>query len=276
MGGIGSRQLGSAPGISAVRYAEERNIMAASHTPYGHRVKGITLSSTAVDAGNTPTTSLRAGLPLALLDSTGEYVPWDPDAAHTGADYCRGLLLWNIDMLDVMGTVEDKPQALLLTHGPVLQDLVPDSLLTDTLRAQLKGKIIFTDDLEEDAGASNPYTRMQQLLGTTLVIADGVNNKMYRMTAAASTVKLPALVDGGGQFFRFLQIGATSLQITPKTGEEDTLIGLNEIAGADTATINTAGEILGAVIHAESVNISGTPMWLITSPNGATITFADV
>lgn len=59
----------------------------------------ITLDATAVDAGNTPTTTLRKGLAIGLLTASGKAVHYSP-AESDGSETGVGLLADEVDMTD--------------------------------------------------------------------------------------------------------------------------------------------------------------------------------
>lgn len=66
----------------------------------------IVLVSTAVDAGNTPTTTLRKGLVLGKVTASGKYKEYDPNAVD-GSQVAKLILADKVDMLDETATAVD-------------------------------------------------------------------------------------------------------------------------------------------------------------------------
>ena len=96
--GIGANiQVGPNPEVTVAG----RNFLKAVHTA---DVKAIMLDSTAVDAGNTPTTTLRAGLFLGLRNETSMFVEYDDDGTNDGRRVARGILMKDINLLDENAT----------------------------------------------------------------------------------------------------------------------------------------------------------------------------
>ena len=65
------------------------------------------IDAAAVDAGNTPTTTLRGGLIMGKVTATGKVVAWDPDAVD-GSETVYGVLPNTVNMLDAFGQAEEK------------------------------------------------------------------------------------------------------------------------------------------------------------------------
>ena len=66
----------------------------------------IVLDSTAEDADNTPTTTLRKGLVLGKVTATGKYKEYDPSASD-GTETARVILDDEVNLLDESGTAAD-------------------------------------------------------------------------------------------------------------------------------------------------------------------------
>ena len=66
----------------------------------------IVLDSTALDSGNSPTTTLRKGLVLGKVTATGEYKQYDPSASD-GTSTARVILDDEVDLLDESGSAVD-------------------------------------------------------------------------------------------------------------------------------------------------------------------------
>jgi len=81
---------------------------------------GVTLVSSAVDAGNTPTTTLRKGLVLGKVTASGKYKEYDPSAAD-GSETAVLILVDEADMLQdsTDGSTTRDQLATGMQHGVV-------------------------------------------------------------------------------------------------------------------------------------------------------------
>ena len=75
-------------------------------------------SSVMRDAGNTPTTDIRAGLIVALNSSTNELEEWDADATD-GTQDLRGVVPEEFSVLDIDGTAVDKLAPSPIVKAPL-------------------------------------------------------------------------------------------------------------------------------------------------------------
>ena len=81
---------------------------------------GITIDAAAVDAGNTPTTTLRKGLVLGKVTATGKYKQYDPNATD-GTETAALILVDEVDMLQdsTDGSTTRDQLATGMQHGVV-------------------------------------------------------------------------------------------------------------------------------------------------------------
>lgn len=75
--------------------------------------KGITIDSTARDANNTPTTTLRKGVVMGIVTATGRYKEYD-DGDSDGTQVARGILMQEIDLLDSQGNAQHAEGSMLI------------------------------------------------------------------------------------------------------------------------------------------------------------------
>jgi len=96
---------------------------------------GIVLDSTAVDAENEPTTTLRKGLVLGKVTESGKYKQYDA-LAEDGTETARLILEDEVDLLDESGTAADT-EALGTFRG----DFIAETLigLDSAAKTALKG-----------------------------------------------------------------------------------------------------------------------------------------
>ena len=97
-------------GYGATREREDNEYKLSDH---GIKV-AITIDSGARDDGET---TLRKGLVLGKVTSTGKYKEYD-DTAGDGTEVAAGLLDEQVDLLDETGSAADS-QTVMLIHGHV-------------------------------------------------------------------------------------------------------------------------------------------------------------
>jgi len=99
-------------------YGPERLTADNEYKLSDHGVKvAVTIDSTAADAGNTPTTTLRKGLVLGKVTATGKLKHYN-NAASDGTQTAAGILDDEVNLLDETGAARDS-QATALIHGYV-------------------------------------------------------------------------------------------------------------------------------------------------------------
>lgn len=255
--------VGAPPGMSTVISTQENQIW------WGHENLRIydplpILKSTAIDAGNTPTTQLRSGLVLGKRDADGIWAEYDPTQTD-GREVARGVLQGSLSMLNaVSGAAEDK-------HGGVYEILVGGLLKSSALfgldglaRIQLAQRFIFDDELQGRKWGNGLWLReVAKAANYPVVVAD---NLAEFVATAAVQFTLPAIAKG--LRFKFRQEANASLIIAAPAA---ILIGLNGVTFT-TLTFNTAGQMIGAgaTVYA---NKAGTK-WIVESASapGTTIT----
>jgi len=102
------------------------------------------IDSTAVDAGNTPTTKLRKGLCLGQITATGKFAQYDP-LAEDGTEVFKGVLGDEVNMLN--GAI-DEVTALDQKVGCIIQSgiLIENRLIgldAAAKASEIGSKIIF-------------------------------------------------------------------------------------------------------------------------------------
>lgn len=220
----------------------------------------ITLDSTSVDSGNTPTTTLRGGNVLALLDSTGKAHPYDPDA-NDGKQIALGVLENYQDML-VNGTATDRFTQLLV-HGFLKEgELVG---LDPRAKQQLAGRFLFDRDLTASVGVlMHPRGIYRKSASYTVVAAD---NGLLFLATAGVTFTLPTKQNGLA--FRFFQTADADLIVT--SGGSDIIHKGNAAAG--TVAFQTASQKIGSHVLVECLyTAADTLKWVVSNLGGTTAT----
>ena len=105
--GLGSMETNSPTEICFTDFGRESTV-------------AIVIDATAVDAENTPTTTLRKGLVLGKVTATSKYKQYDA-LAEDGTETARVILADQVDLLDESGTAADT-DALGLFRGDFIAD----------------------------------------------------------------------------------------------------------------------------------------------------------
>lgn len=258
---------GSLPGIGSLTQNTESNIWWGREENLLH-VQALILDSTAVDAGNSPTTDLRQGLLLGKKVADGNLYQYDPDA-NDGSEEVYAVLLRDISTLDANGTAEDK-MIHALVGGPMRAETlrVEGTLLTSsdheyTVRRQMANRFVFNDDPTSKAmhlGAA--FSNKTETAAAITVAAADNGSRLVCSNAASTTVTLPAIHQG--LVFEFLRTGDEEFIVT--SAEGDNIIFGNDLSG-DSITFTTAGQHIGALVRVEGIHVGGTLKWLMTVPH---------
>src|SRR3954452_1694587 len=108
---------GNAPGMAAAIDAAETEVLWSGRKGQDlAATKKITLDGSATDSGNTPTTTIRGGKVLGLVDSSGKAGVYTPDA-NDGRQIAVGILEHAQDM--IVGGVGTDRFTQMLVHGLV-------------------------------------------------------------------------------------------------------------------------------------------------------------
>ena len=253
---------GNAPGFQAKIETDEAQVTWAGRQGLDlAATRNVTIDSTAVDSGNTPTTTLRAGLLLGVIDATLKAVPYDPDATD-GRQIAVGILEKHQDML-VEGVATDRFSQMLV-HGLVKESQLIN--LDARARQQLSGRFVIDRDRSSAAGVLlHPRGVNRKAANYTLTSSD---NGLLFLATAAATFTLPTKANGLA--FRIAQTADANLVLQ---GSADIVHKGN--AAANTVTFDTAGQKIGSSILVECVyTADSTLKWLVTNLGGTTATVA--
>lgn len=253
---------GAKPGIDALQQTSEVQVWDG---PIEAQVfGGGLLASTAVDSGNTPTTSLRPGLLLGQLTATGEYVAYDPTAV-TGAEVARAVLTHGISTLDSGGVAVQK-QCHLIAKGILRGSAVLNLDLQARRQLLASGKFIFSD---EDAGKPGflglPLREIAKDDDYTVLASD--NGTLFTTLGAAGAVvfTLPAIAQGLA--FEFLNLVDQNMSIVSAAGDD--IVWVDDLA-ADSLTFVTTDQKIGAHVLLYA-NAAGTK-WYVRNLSPSTVT----
>ncbi len=223
----------------------------------GHRMRMITLDAASEDAGNAPTTHLRAGLVLARHDSTGKYHPYDP-SANDGRQNPIGILEHAVDML-VAGQASERV-ARMLVAGAVRERYVPN--LDARARTALEERFAW-DELSASGavvpGMAGPARRVSGSVNHT-----AADHATTLVATGAISLSLPPAAPG------------LAFRIVQPTDNSVTLSGLENLVAkgasmVDTLLFDAAGNRIGTHLLVECIAVDDqTLAWLVSNLGGTT------
>ena len=246
----------SSPGFQAIIESEEKQIHWAG--PNGQDQSShqkVNIDSTAVDAANTPTTTIRGGIMMSLLDADGNAYEYDPDHA-TGLDSPVGVLPQAVDMLGREGVVTDR-FTKVATSGLLKADQIIG--LDQQARARLIRNGFKFDTPISDGAAFlvHPRRIIPKITDYTVVAAD--HGSMFIATTADVDFTLPTLAVGLS--FEFLRTDEFEMIITAPAANTIIVEGTGL---ATTLTWTTATEQIGARCRVLAINIAtDTLAWAV-------------
>lgn len=220
-----------------------------------HYESGV-IVSTAADSGSTPTTTLRPGLLMAKVTSSGKWKQYDP-AATDGSEVAQGILRYGVNMLDTGGTAADKA-GLMVIRGFAKNAKVYN--LDYLARRHLSTRFIFDDDIP---GLAQLYkTVVAKTADYTVTAADNDTIFTTRGAGAAVNFTLPTLARG--LHFQFVNEADQNLTVTAAAA--DTMVVFNDLA-ADSIAFSTTSEKIGGWI--EVFANDNASKWLVKVSLGA-------
>jgi hypothetical protein len=169
---------GNVPGLATKTEAEEAQVTWAGR--YGQDLvatRRVTLDAAAVDSGNSPTTTLRGGNVLALVDASGKAHTYDPDA-NDGRQMAVGIIEHYQNML-VDGVAADRFTQILV-HGLVKESELVG--LDPRGKQQLGARFVFDRDLGASLGV---------LMHPRGIYRNSANYVVTRRTTASCSWRLP-------------------------------------------------------------------------------------
>lgn len=255
------------PGFSEATFTSERSTeWQTRHLGDAAYDANAIINSAAVDAGNTPTTTLRAGLLMGKRTADGEWSPYDPDATD-GTQQAQGFLGREVTMYNpITGAVEDQiaGDAVVISGRVKAAGLIN---LDRQARNQLSGRFHFDD---ENAPSFAPFrTVVDQATSVTVTAAQ--NGSLFTTAGASGAMvfTLPALA--AGLRFRFLNVVNQDMTIT--SADADKMIAVND-ATATSIAASTSNQKIGAHLEVQAVYVGAVLKWVVTnlSPGVVTLT----
>ena len=252
---------GNAPGVGAPVESEQKQITwSGRHGQDQVVTQRAVIYSATTDSGNTPTTTLRAGLVLAIRDTDSKVTKYTPDA-NDGSQIAVGVLDQHQDML-VDGVATER-YTQMIVHGLVREGELLN--LDARARQQLSHQIMFDRKPLSPAPLLAPRGVYRKSSSYSLTAAD---NGLLFVASAAATFTLPTKANGLA--FRIMQLADNDLTIA---GSSDLIHKGN--AGASSVTFSTSGQKIGSQVLVECIyTASSTLKWLVTNLGGTTATVA--
>jgi hypothetical protein len=222
------------------------------------------INSSAVDAGNTPTTFLRPGLLMGQKTSDQTWLAYVYSNTD-GTGIASGILTIDMDMIDPYTNAAAPRNVPVLTSGPVKSSQIIG--LDNNARSQLRGRFLFDDDL--------PNIRSYYPISTTKVFATGTayqvlvadcGSMLIANSSGTFTFTLPAIADG--LTFTFMNYVAQNMVVTSTEGSN--VIADTNIT-ASTITFSTASHKQGAIVDFWSFYDGTTLKWAWSSLSASTV-----
>lgn len=252
---------GNVPGLHASLESQEVQV-----TWTGRRgqdlvaTRPITIDASSVDASNSPTSVLRGGLVLGIVDATGKANAYQADA-NDGRQIAAGVLERSQSML-VDGTATDRFTQMLV-HGMVREGQLAG--LDARARQQLASRFIFDREAAASVGVlMHPRGVYRKSANYAVTAAD---NGLLLVATAAVTFTLPAAENGLA--FRFLQTADADMAIASAAAN----IIHKGNAGASQVAFSTSSQKAGSQVLVECLYTgAGTLKWIVTNLGATTAT----
>ena len=253
---------GNAPGFQAAVESDDAELTwAGRHGQDQVATRKITLTAGTTDTGNTPSTTLRGGILLANVDSTGKAHTYSPDA-NDGRQIAIGILEKPQDMM-VEGVATERFTQMLV-HGLVKESELIN--LDARARQQLGTRFTLDKERSPQAGVLMHPRGIYRKSANYTVTAD--DNGLLFLATAAVTFTLSTKANGLA--FRFAQSADANLVIG---GSSDIIAKGN--AAASSVTFGTANEKIGSQVLVECLYTNtATLKWLVTNIGATTPTVA--
>lgn len=257
----------SVPGHSALLETEEYGgLYSGPDSNHSKILAKVKIDDGAVDAGNSPTTTLRGGLLMGKLDADGKCVAYDADA-NDGSQKVVGIMPYYLSMLNrTTYAVEDKMSKLLT--GGIFKDIT--QVVGYTLHAAaVLLRSGFRNAVAEPHGSAfllQPkavYFKNGTTLTNAYTVVAGDHGCMLVATTAAMTFTMPTLADVGPGFSVLIYNGVDA-NLVVSAAANTILTGDAGGAKSTTLTFSTANAKMGAhvLMYSYYDDAAGALSWL--------------
>lgn len=240
------------PGTKTVQETQEVALTWGRNT--ASEMSAQIIDSGAVDAGNTPTTTLRPGLILAKL-STGYLTNYNPASTTAGQNMPYAILNQGLQMLDYQtGTVASKSAQILIAGQVKVANLVGFDAYA---RVVLGHRFLWDDTF--NAATGGWIGPVELAANYTALVAD--NAKHFTNTGATGNIVLTLPTPAVGLRFKVSIAAAHEITLTPAAGGQ---LSINGNAAASTYVVGDGTTAtIGKSVELYS-NVAGT-LWLVNN-----------
>jgi hypothetical protein len=273
----------SLPGINPAILTAFTNQLWWGDSPRPNYFTAAKISSATVDAGNTPTTSLRQGLLLGIESTNNEWKEWNPLGVD-GSEVIRGVLCWGVSTLNAGGVAEDKFIGWVSTWGRFQSGrlLIPGNasvgISADNyeflVRRQMKGRFQLDD---EHLYPAHTIGDVRRIVTADLTVTPAMNGYEFITTGASGAVVFTLPTPYPGLIYDF--IGGADQNLTVTAATADTITTVNNLQ-ADGVAFSTTNMKIGARVRLEGLTsglgTAANGRWLATNLSvGHTMTVVD-
>ena len=253
----------SVPGFRAIFESEEAQIWYNGPDNNHQRIEAkATIDNSTVDAANSPTTTLRAGLVLGLKASDAKCYQYDADATD-GTNAVVGVLPKYLSMLDqYRGETEDKMSQILI--GGVLKSISTLIGIDKAAAAVLLRRGFHVSDLEPHGSAFGFHPKARYFKAADYTLLDADHGCMFVAVTGAVNFTLPSLATVG-KGYQVLLYNAVDANMTVTAAANTLLIGDAGGAASTTITFSTATEKMGgqALLYSDYASDGGSLAWYV-------------
>jgi hypothetical protein len=226
------------PGSTAGIFNTESNIFWGSgQATQQHLFATVSITSAAVDAGNSPTTILRPGLVLGQITSSGLYTAYSPTATD-GSQEAIGVIPTELNMLDPVTSAVANRVKTMVVAGPLKAAALPN--LDRMARKQLMRKGVIFDDGYSPGNNYTGVLGMRQVTKAASYTVTAADNGTFFMASAAAVFTLPTLA--AGLHFYFYNLADADMGVASAAGDD---IVTDGDASADSVTFSTSSHKIG-------------------------------
>ena len=231
------------PGPQEVREAAETNLLwnKGSLAVFDY---GAIIDGTASDAGNSPTSTLRAGLLLGKVASSGKLLQWSPTAVD-GSQFVYGVAPFPIKLPDLDGVGRDRALGVLIGgHVKASAIVTATGAITQLARSQMRGRFLFDDDFNAPPSSYFPW-RGQVSKTADYVVSASDSGILFDNTGDLDSITFTLPPIASGLVFGFLVVADHTLTVASAAGDD--LIVRND-AAADSVSFSIPGDKVGGLL----------------------------
>lgn len=236
-----SSQWGELAGIGPARESIEN---AFTFGPFHLAVVhgAAVIDASALDPGNTPNTTLRPGLLMGVISSTGKWTNYSPTATN-GSQIAQGVLLTGLRMPDLFSGVTQDRYFAIQVGGPVQAARLHG--LDLKARGDMFGRFIFDDDYSSLLTYRGGWRDVYRVTSSSVTVTPGDSGRIFETGSGAhTTFTLPT--PSRGLYYRFFN--SQNFNMTVSAAASGQLVTFNN-AAATSIAYSTTGELIGGALE---------------------------